>query len=121
MSLDFSILVTRYTSYDNCENFIVEDDYPIFSVNITHNLVPMAKVCGVYKTLWRGEELNYANAYQLIDDLKKGIEFMKDNEEQARSFNPPNGWGCYEGLLESCKDILKACEEYPHAKLSVWR
>ena len=121
MSLDFSLLVTKHTSYDNCENFIVEEDYEIFSVNITHNLTPMADFCGIYKTLWRHEELDYTNAYQLIDDLNKGVVFMKENKEQARSFNPLNGWGSYEVLLESCEDILKACKEYPNAKVSVWR
>jgi len=121
MSLDFSLSVTKHTSLDGCKTFHIEEDYQVFSRNITHNLTSMADACGVYKILWRPEELGLHLAKDLINDLEIGINYMSKNRVTLEAYNPPNGWGCYEIFYEDCIDILKACKENPNAKISVWR
>ena len=38
----------------------------LYSANATHNLVPMAEEAGIYKQLWKPEEIGISKAGQLI-------------------------------------------------------
>jgi hypothetical protein len=87
----------------------------VFSANITHNLNTMADVAGIYKELWRPDELGILNANQLIEPLQKGLDLLKGDPEKFKQFNPANGWGDYEGLLSFVQRYVKACSEYPNA------
>ena len=89
--------------------------------NITHNLGAMARAAGVYRELWRPDEIGITTAGQLIEPLRRGVQWLKDNPDEARKHNPPNGWGDYEGLLLFCQSYLQACEDNPEASVRVSR
>ena len=89
----------------------IEDSGTVYHANITHNLNTMAGKAGIYRHLWRPEELGITKAEQLIDPLKAGLTRLMTNRSFFIEFNPPNGWGKY----------LEACEQYPQADVSVSR
>jgi hypothetical protein len=93
----------------------------VFSANITHNLNKMADEAGIYKALWRPEEIPAKFASEIITVLSEGLQRLKDAPEHFKKFNPANGWGTYEGLVSFVDRYLKACVEYPEAELWVSR
>ncbi len=93
----------------------------VFSGNITHNLVRMAKEAYIYNVLWRPEEVGIETAAQVIPVLREGINHMKLRPDVYRAFNPKNGWGTYEDFVGWCEEVLKACEKFPDAKVRVSR
>jgi hypothetical protein len=93
----------------------------VFWKNITHNLNEMAAEAGIYKHLWRPEEIGITKAEQLIQPLKEAVELLKKEPERFKIHNPVNGWGDYEGFVEFVTDYLKACEENPDATISISR
>lgn len=93
----------------------------VFSYNITHNLSTMADKAGLYTYLWRPEEFNVTKAWELIAPLESGLEILKSDPVRFRQYNPENGWGTYEGLVEFVEAYLAACREHPDAVISVSR
>ena len=92
-----------------------------FSANITHNLGEMAGKAGIYKHLWRPEELGITKAGQLIKPLEAGLKKMKKNPKKFEKYNSPNGWGLYENFVPWIEKYLSACKEFPEAEVSVSR
>lgn len=107
MSLDVYLKVVKPTT--------------VYGDNITHNLNKMAKEAGIYEALWRPEEIGITHAHQLIPILQKGLEELKSKPEHFRQFNPPNGWGSYEGLICFVSEYLDACGIEPDATVEVSR
>lgn len=97
------------------------DDDLLYSANITHNLGQMADKAGLYQPLWRPDENGFVLAAQLIEPLRNGLERLKAEPNRFKKFNPPNGWGDYDGLVAFVEDYLRACEKYPSATVNVWR
>ena len=93
----------------------------VYSRNITHNLAKMAKAAGVYQVLWHPEEIGVTYAQQLVEPLRVGLTWLRENPTQARALNSENGWGDYEGLMNFVEEYLAACEKYPNANVSVSR
>ena len=93
----------------------------VYSSNITHNLGKMADHAGLYKPLWRPEEIGITHAHQLIEPLRLGLDILRQSPETFQAMNPENGWGTYEGLCTFVSDYLEACRRYPQATVSVWR
>lgn len=93
----------------------------VYSRNITHNLGQMAVAAGVYKALWRPDENGIETAAQLIEPLTKGLAKLRANPSKFEKYNPANGWGNYDLLVDFVEDYLNACRRFPHAKVSVWR
>ncbi len=93
----------------------------VHSANITHNLNEMADAVGIYKHLWRPDEIGITKAEQLIEPLRRGLEFLKKEPDYFKKFNPENGWGDYEGLVSFVQEYLSSCEENPDAEVSVSR
>lgn len=93
----------------------------VFEWNITHNLNTMADEAGVYKHLWRPDEIGITSAGELVEPLKAGIALLESDPLRFKAFNPSNGWGDYDGLLEFCKAYLQACIEYPDALIYISR
>lgn len=90
----------------------------VFSANITHNLGKMEDELSIYDFLWRPEEVPVKEAVQLIAPLKYAIKEMKNRPEHYKKFDSRNGWGTYDNFLPWLENLLKACEEYPDAKVS---
>lgn len=107
MSLDVTLTAVRPTT--------------VFDWNITHNLNSMAEDAGIYKHLWRPEEIAISKARQLIAPLTEGLALLESDPERFRKFNPKNGWGDYEGLVKFVRAYLEACTENPDAEISISR
>src|SRR3990167_10589793 len=84
------------------------DDEEVYSANITHNLTGMANEAGIYKHLWRPDEINITKAGQLILPLREGLALLKSDPERFRKYNPDNGWGNYDGLVRFVQKYLGA-------------
>jgi hypothetical protein len=93
------------------------DDEVVYHRNITHNLGNMADEAGIYKHLWRPDEIGITQASQLIMPLEDGLKLLESDPERFKQFNPSNGWGTYEGFAEFVRDYLEACEKYPDAEV----
>ena len=93
----------------------------VYTANITHNLTTMADKAGIYKHLWKPEELGISTAKELIEPLQEGLIKLKKQPGYFKTFNPENGWGDYERLVRFVENFLKACIEYPNAEMSVSR
>lgn len=93
----------------------------IYDRNITHNLNKMAAAAGIYKHLWRPDEIEITKAGQLIEPLREGLKRLRDDPEKYKAFNPDNGWGDYEGLVNFVSEYLSECEENPNATVRVSR
>ena len=93
----------------------------VFSANITHNLNRMAEEAGIYKHLWRPEELGITTAEELIEPLEAGLALLQADPARFAAFDAPNGWGRHENLVDFVRSYLAACHENPDAKVEVCR
>lgn len=93
----------------------------VYDANITHNLTRMAAEAGIYKHLWRPDEVGVETAGDLIEPLTEGLALMRSDPARFEKLNPPNGWGSYDGFVPWIERYLEACKENPTAKVSVWR
>lgn len=101
----------------------------VYSRNITHNLGKMANQVKLssgetlYDILWRPDECNpaYKKAEELIPWLGDAITDLIRNPEKYKKFNPENGWGSYEGLIEFVSAYHHACVLNPDADIEVCR
>jgi hypothetical protein len=120
---DIDILYeTLRSTQDKIEQ--LEDDYEdatLSAFNITHNLNKMAEAVGLYEVLWRPEEIGITIASQMIEPLEKGIIDLEANPDKYKAYNPPNGWGNYEGFVSFCKSVLQKCREFPDAVVEASR
>ena len=87
--------------------------------NITHNLNKMADKAGIYEALWRPEEKGYKVAKDIIEIVEAGLKELKKRSEYFKGFNPENGWGTYEQLVNFTEEYLEACKKYPEAIIRV--
>jgi len=81
----------------------------------------MAGKAGIYKALWRPEELEATRAEDILLILEKGYTDLKRKPEYFKKFNPENGWGSYDGLVSFVERYLDACKEYPKAIIYISR
>ena len=107
MSLDVTLTVSRPTE--------------VYWRNITHNLNKMADAAGIYAHLWRPDEIQITKAGQLIEPLTAGLALLRSDPERFKAFNPENGWGDYEGLVNFVEEYLAACRETPDADIGISR
>jgi len=105
---------------NNVEEIEYETDQ-IYSANITHNLNTMADKAGIYEYLWRPDEIGITKAKELIEPLREGLHKLKSEPEKYKAFNPSNGWGSYEGLVNFVSNYLDACYKNPESDVSVSR
>jgi len=93
----------------------------VFGANITHNLGDMAEAAVIYQHLWRPEELGITHAEQLIAPLTDGLALLESDPKRFKKFNPSNGWGSYEWLVNFVRAYLDACIANPDAEIYVSR
>lgn len=93
----------------------------LYDANITHNLGEMADKAGIYDALWRPEEKGWKKAKDLIKPLEAGLKKLAEKPGYYKQFNPENGWGDYEGLVEFARKYLIACRQHPEATIEVSR
>lgn len=107
MSLDVTLTAVRPTE--------------VFSANITHNVGKMAEEAGIYKHLWRPEELGITTAKELIEPLTEGLVRLRSNPKHYEQFEPENKWGTVGSLTSFVADYLHSCKLNPDALISVSR
>ena len=93
----------------------------VYDANITHNLNTMAEEAGIYKHLWRPEEIGISKASELIEPLSAGLNEMRTDPERFKALNPENGWGDYDGLCDFVERYLIACNNHPDADIRISR
>jgi len=93
----------------------------LYSANITHNLGGMAEEAGVYKHLWRPEEIGIVTAGQLVESLRAGVALLKSDPARFEAMSSPNDWGLYKHFVPFVEKYLAACEEFPDAEVRVSR
>ena len=93
----------------------------LFDYNITHNLTDMAKEANLHQCLWRPEEIDIKIAKDLVQPLKAGLKLLEDDPERFRKFDPYDGWGNYDDLVEFVRLYLLACEQNPESEIWVSR
>ena len=89
----------------------------------THNLVPMARACGLYQPVWRADNLLGEDflASEVVGRLEHGLKRLVDNEELYKEYNSPNGWGTYEDFVQFLTAYITACHERPDATVYLCR
>lgn len=106
----------------DCDNEHTKQEQECFySANITHNLGAMAEAAGIYKHLWRPEEIGVTKASQLIEPLRAGVALLRSDRARFEAFNAKNGWGLYIHFVPFVNAYLEACIEHPDATVSVSR
>jgi hypothetical protein len=93
----------------------------VYEANITHNLALMADASGIYKHLWRPDEIGVRKAGELIAPLRAGLALLKSDPRRFKQYNSKNGWGLYEHFVPFVENYLAACEENPDADVEVSR
>ena len=113
MSLDVDLMVTQPVS--------------VYSGNITHNLNSMAAAIvlsnglTLYQILWRPDEHGLKFARDISDLLDEGWNILLSDPDKYKKYDPPNGWGSYEGLCDFVYRYRNACWDNPDAELRVSR
>jgi len=93
----------------------------VYSANITHNLGPMAHAAGIHGALWMPDENGITHARQLIKPLSIGLMRLTSSPDEFSAYNPHNGWGSYDSLVDFVRNYLTACTDWPEAEVSVSR
>ena len=125
MSLDVYLSRKKWVSFDEGKTHTTENE-EVYSANITHNLNKMAIEAGLYECLWRPDESFVSedgNVYarDLIEQMSKGLNSMKQNPATFKAFKAPNGWGLYEHFVPWIERYLAACIANPDAIVTVSR
>ena len=81
----------------------------------------MADAAGIYKHLWRPEEIGITKAEQLIKPLSEGLRKLRADPARFRQFDSQNGWGTYDDFVPWVQKYLDACIDTPDAEISVSR
>lgn len=103
------------------EDYKPYDHNILYSANITHNLNIMAEKAGIYKHLWRPDEINIKYAKDLIEPLQKGLKKLKSKPDYYKKFNSSNGWGLYDHFIVFVENYLNACIKYPDSIIEISR
>lgn len=102
------------------------EDNTYFHINMTHNLNKMADKCHssittvsknegtvtLYDLLWRPDEnLNITVPnMDYLESLMSCYRNLLENPRHFKRFNPDNGWGSYEQLLNNTKKFIGALQ-----------
>lgn len=105
MSLDFYLMETKRVV--------------VFEKNTTHNHGKIATALGIYKHLWRPEELGIRQAKELVAPLKAAIKELENNPTKYAEHDPANGWGSVESFMIFLDAVCQACFDNPYAEIEV--
>jgi len=81
----------------------------------------MAKEVGLYNVIWNPKEVGISKARDLIEPLREGLHLLKLYPEKYKKFNPENGWGNYETLVNFVQSYLDACYKYPDTTVETYK
>lgn len=113
MSLDVDLMVTQPVS--------------VYDGNVTHNLGTMAEEVvlsnglTLYQVLWIPDEHELKFARDISNLLDEGWNILLADPEKYKKYDPPNGWGSYDGLCNFVYKYRNACLDNPDAELRISR
>lgn len=84
--------------------------------NLTYNLSPMLWAAGM--PTW--SEFIGMKAADAGPIWRAVADELRRDPDKYRQFNPPNGWGTYEGAVEVISALAAACERHPTATVGGW-
>ncbi len=90
-------------------SIIAKREVEIYETNITYNLSKM-----YYKAIDEKlglKKLKGLTCKEVLPIINNAIKDMIDKKEEYEKMNPKNGWGSYDGLLKTFKEICEVCEE----------
>jgi hypothetical protein len=85
--------------------------------NITHNVVPMWKACGIYEALYKSEGRNCG---EVADELEHGVMVFVSRIEEMRELNPENGWGDADRALSWLRAVIRDFREHDKCVVHIW-
>lgn len=94
-------------------------DEKVFDLNITHNCNEMADFMGVYKEIWRPEELGITRAYEVKSALERSIAYLQTHD--ITHLEPDNKWGTQDQFLGFLYEYLDLVNRYPNARIEADR
>lgn len=86
------------------------------TINVTYNLGKMLRAAGFPP--W--DALIGAPASEAGGMLQSVADELVRAPDKYRKFNPPNGWGNYEGALEFVTRFAAECALNPEATIAGW-
>ena len=109
---------------DDIEEKTYEDN-EYFHINLTHNLTKMARQCSIIGTCNYNSDSGTLTLYDLLWHPKDNLGIEVPNEDYLqdvlqccrklreypsffKQYNPENGWGTYEQLLNRTREYAKA-------------
>ncbi len=101
--------------------YLTDGTEDVYERNITHNLGKMAAEAGLYDAMWRPDEHDWKKASDIESILAAGLCMLIQDPKRFEALGPENGWGTYDGLVETTMSYLKACRSYPEAAIRVSR
>ena len=113
MSLDFTLDL-----HTTLEDGTRGPDYNTFDGNVTHNLTGMWSEAGIYDVLYNteGEQIGI-----YLDKLASALEDMRRYPDKYKEHSPINGWGTYEGAIRFLEALVKSAQEWPQARIHIWK
>ena len=57
----------------------------------------------------------------ILEYVTIGVKYLIDHKKDLLQYNPDNGWGNYDGLLDFTKRVGSACLFHLHCKIEVSR
>jgi hypothetical protein len=82
-----------------------------------------SNVSGMWAEALGGRRLSELKDWRCLDAiplLKGAVEHMRAQPDHYRKMNPENGWGDYEGALETLQWLLDSCRRHPLACIRIW-
>lgn len=76
----------------------------------TYNLSPMWRLAGVFD---KSSDLDGVRTIDLAPKLVRALVLAWENADDFRAINPPNGWGDYDGFLETLTKFTRLTLEHP--------
>jgi len=119
MSLDV-YLYSKEKKKVTCFNCLQERE-ELYTANITHNLGTIADKAGIYKALWRPEEIGAKYAKDIVEIVENGLNDLVAKPEYFEQFNSDNGWGMYDHFVPFVSKYLDALKEYPESEIYISR
>ncbi len=93
----------------------------VSSLSIPSALWRMAEQGGFYGYVWRPEQMRVTKSSQMAVHLRRAIAWMESHRGDAPVFSGMGGPGGHARLLQSLREYLAACEEFPDADIEVSR
>jgi hypothetical protein len=81
----------------------------------------MADAAGIYKALWRPEEIDAVYAKDISAIVDEGLIKLVLNPTEYRKYDSPNGWGMYDHFVPFVMAYAEALRNNPDAVIRVGR